>query len=73
MNVPESQSQEVKIHEINIKGYMTQAFKDSQTEKRFNDVVYGYGKLLFTGTEEELDNYLAYLVKNEGKFGFKII
>ena len=69
----ETTNNEVKLHEINIKGYMTQAFRDSQTGNKFSDVVYGYGKLLFTGTEAELDEYLAYLVKNEGKFGFKII
>lgn len=69
----ETTNNEVKLHEINIKGYMTKAFYDSQTERRYNDVSYGYGKLLFTGTEEQLDEYLAYLVKNEGKFGFKII
>lgn len=69
MNVPE----ESKIHEINIKGYMTRAFYDSQTEKGYSDITYGYGKIFFKGTEAELEEYEGFLVKNEGKFGFKII
>lgn len=64
---------EIKIHEINVKGYMTNDFKDSQTGKKFSDITYGHGKIFFKGTEEQLDEYLSFLVQNEGKFGFKII
>ena len=61
------------IHEINVKGYFNKAFRESQTGRKTTDVSYGYGKIIFYGTEEELDKYRNYLVDNEGKFGFKLI
>ena len=65
--------EEKKFHEINVKGYFSEAFREAQTNRRTTDIRYGYGKLYFHGTEDELEEYLGYLVKNEGKFGFKII
>lgn len=65
--------EENNLHEINIKGYINQGFIDSQTSRKFQDVTYGYGKILFIGTKKELDEYLDWLVQNEGKLGFKII
>ena len=62
-----------KFHEINVKGEFAKSFRESQTNKRTTDIGYGYGKISFYGTEKELDEYIGYLVKNEGTFGFKII
>ncbi len=64
---------ESKVHEINVKGYCNRKFFDTQTERSYHDVVWGNGKIFFTGTESELDVYLDWLVTNEGKLGFKII
>lgn len=60
-------------HIINIKGYYTKFFTDSVTLMKTSDIKYGNGAIIFYGTEKELDEYLDYLVKNEGKLGFKTI
>ncbi len=64
---------EASTHTINVKGNFSNIFKDAQLGKNVQDVSYGYNKILFVGTDEELDKYLDYLIENEGKFGFKII
>jgi len=63
----------IQIHKINVKGYINQPFIDKQLDKRFQDVKYGYGVIQFTGTEEEKEQYLNWLVENEGKLGIKLI
>ena len=63
----------VKTHRINIKGYCNKTFFDAQTQRGYADVSYGYGAIFFKGTDSELDEYLDFLVENEGKFNFKII
>lgn len=62
-----------KIYTINVKGFFDSAKLDSQTGKRFMDVKYGNGVIIFKGTPEEYDEYLNFLVSNEGKLNFKII
>ncbi len=62
-----------KEHRINVKGYFSKQFYDSQLQKGFNDIKYGYNQLIFIGTDKEVDEYRNFLVDNEGKFGFKII
>lgn len=69
----ESVENKKQKHIINIKGYYTKCFTDSVTLMKTSDIRYGYGAIIFYGTEKELDEYLDYLVKNEGRFGFKTI
>lgn len=64
---------EIRTRTINVKGDIPASFKDYQTGKPFVDISYGYGKIHFTGTDEEESQFLDYLVTNEGKLGFKII
>lgn len=73
MNVPVKDPNERKTHEIKIKGNFNKIFFDSQTGNKYQDVAYGFGSIFFTGTEAELEEYESFLVKNEGKFGFKQI
>ena len=58
---------------INIKGYFNRIFYDGVIDKKFQDIKYGNGGLVFYGNEAEYDEYLNFLVLNEGKLGFKII
>ena len=62
-----------RMHIINIKGYFNRIFYDAVIDKKFQDIKYGNGALVFGGTDDELDDYIEYLVKNEGELGFKII
>lgn len=66
-------SKEKKIHTIKVKGYISQSFFDTQTEKKYSDIKTGYGCIYFYGDSWELEEYEHWLVKNEGKFGFKLI
>lgn len=61
------------IYEINVKGYYSEAFYDSLIKKNYCDTVQGFGRIIFKGTPKQYNEYLDYLVTNEGKFGFKII
>ena len=66
-------TKEKRIHSIKVKGNITKSFFDSQTEKKYSDVKIGYGCVYFYGDDWELEEYEGFLVKNEGKFGFKLI
>ena len=58
---------------VNIKGNFAAMKSDILLKKKFMDVKYGYGRITFWATDKGEDEFLDYLVTNEGKFGFKII
>jgi len=58
---------------VNVKGHFAAMKSDILLKKPFMDIRFGYGKITFWSTEEEEEDFLDYLVVNEGKFGFKII
>jgi hypothetical protein len=59
--------------QIDIKGYYNAQSFDAQLQKSTMDLKYGNGFILFTGTQEEYDNLLDFLIDNEGKSGIKWI
>ena len=54
---------------ISVKGYNAQVFQDPVLKKKYNDVVYGYGFVIFTGTEDECGEFEMTLFNK----GFKIL
>lgn len=60
---------ESKVWKISVKGYNAQVFQDADLKKKYQDVVYGYGFVLFTGTEEECGAFEMKLFHK----GFKIL
>ncbi len=59
----------IKDYVIDIKNYNGVLRFDNGTGKGFSDIAYGYGKLYFKGTEQELADYEMRLIKK----GVKII
>jgi hypothetical protein len=59
----------IKDYVIDIKNYNGVLRFDNGTGKGFSDIAYGYGKLYFKGTEQELADYEMELIKR----GVKII
>lgn len=60
---------ESKVWKISVKGYNAQVFQDADLKKKYQDVVYGYGMVLFTGTEVECGEFEMTLFRK----GFKIL
>lgn len=48
-----------KTHTITYKNYMPSMAKDTQLDRAYADIEYGYGKTEFTGTDEELSAFIA--------------
>lgn len=59
-----------KKYLINIKGYCSKEMLPDPfiTGQEYCDIKLGYSYIEFTGTEEELDNYLIELYKDESNF-----
>ena len=64
---------ELKQFTVNVKGNFAAMKNDVLLKKQFMDVKYGYNTIVYWATDEMEEEMLEYLVKNEGKFGFKII
>ncbi len=54
---------------ISVKGCNAQMFQDPVLKKKYQDVVYGYGIVLFTGTSDQCDEFEMVLFNK----GFKIL
>ena len=62
-----------KTHTILIKGDHSSMKYDKLIARTYVDISYGYGKIIFRGTDKKRDELEDHLVDNEGKLGFKLI
>lgn len=60
---------ESKVWKISVKGYNAQIFQDTVLKKKYQDVFYGYGFVMFKGTEDECGEFEMQLFNK----GFKIL
>lgn len=52
-------------HKINIKGNIPTSMMDVLLQKSYSDLSFKYGTIEFTDTDEELNDFLKVLMKDE--------
>lgn len=55
----------IQTHRINIKGNIPSMMMDALLQKKYADLSFGYSYIDFTGTDEELNEFLKTLMKDE--------